>query len=341
MENVADDMSIDAEVDEEADEEAGSRWVFGVRSSVRRTAHEHRESSSLTPGQVSDIEWILQAVNSLIMRIVAVLPSLVSIGSAIVSIRRRMASAVGTAGDTLKAILGRYRGLYQGILLMVSWMKCYAQIWLMDARDACFFLRPDGSNVHPHVHRTLDDMSRSECRNMTGFSKSQVTKLERHWRLPNRFTHRRQHFAAQACLLVFLYHVRHTTTYIDMAGSGVFGGDPRDFSPMMKETTRHLYSTFYHKISGDSMSYWINEDNLDNYRSAIHEKFVTSGIEEVVWEDGRMVQQNYFTFENTPFEEWRPFCFIDDLGIATCNVGEEPMRNNDWVYCDIQRAFYR
>lgn len=336
-----DDDDEAASVDEETGAGAGRAWVFGPRSTVRSTAREHRESSALTPGQISDMEWELQQIHYLSFRIISTISVLATIGTAIVSLKRRMVSSVGTARDTFRAILDRYSGLYRGTLLIISWMHCYAQMWIMDVRDACFFLRPAESNKYPPVHRTLDDISRSECRNMTGFSKQQVASLQRHWRLPDRFSHRRQHFTAQECLLVFLYHIRHTCTYVDMAGSGVFGGDPREFSPMMKAVTIHLYNTFYHKISGDSMAYWINEENLRKYRRGIYDKFVNSGIEEDVLVDGRIVQQNVFTFENTPFDVWRPFCFVDDLGIMTCNVGEEPMRNNDWAYCDIQRSFYR
>lgn len=142
-------------------------------------------------------------------------------------------------------------------------------------------------------------------------------------------------------MIVFLYAIRHTATYIDMSNPGVFGGDPREFSPMMKMMTAHLYNTFYHKISGDSLSHWINGDNLYQFRRGIYDAFVGGGVEETVRDaEGNVVDHNIFTYENTPFETWRVFSFIDDLGVMTCNVGEEPMRDNEFAY-DIQRAYYR
>ena len=36
-----------------------------------------------------------------------------------------------------------------------------------------------------------------------------------------------------------------------------FGGDPGRFSYSIQLMMKHVYTTFYHKISGDSMRAWI------------------------------------------------------------------------------------
>ena len=98
---------------------------------------------------------------------------LASLGGAIISLKHQMVSIVNAAHEALQAVLLRYTGLFdQSTLLVISWswMSCYAQMWLMNARDACCFLRLSGSEKYPRVHRTLDDVSRNECQNMTGFS---------------------------------------------------------------------------------------------------------------------------------------------------------------------------
>ena len=318
-------------------------YVFGLRQAVRRTSHEHRESSSVSPGQITAIERLLEIVGGLIQRASHLLVLLTSIASVVASLKRRAVVLVGAARSHMEVAVERYQDLYRAAALFTSWVACYAQILLMDARDACFFLRPANRGHCPRINRTIDEFSRSQFLNFTGFRKHQFLKLETHWRMPEsrRFTHRRQHFPSQACMIIFLYAIKHTATYIDMSNGGVFGGDPRDFSPMMKLMTGHLYNTFYHKISGDSLSYWINRDNIYHFRRGTYEAFIDGGVEETHRDaEGNVVDQTIFTYENTPFDTWRVFSFIDDLGVLTCNVGEEPMRDNEFAY-DIQRAYYR
>ena len=49
-----------------------------------------------------------------------------------------------------------------------------------------------------------------------------------------------------------------------------FGGDPRRFTYSIRLMTEYLYTTFYHKISGDSMHQCVF--HIDKFRHAIWTK---------------------------------------------------------------------
>ena len=49
-----------------------------------------------------------------------------------------------------------------------------------------------------------------------------------------------------------------------------FGGDTRRFTYSIRMLTSHLYDTFYHKISGESLQMWI--PHIQNFRYAIWDK---------------------------------------------------------------------
>jgi hypothetical protein len=74
-------------------------------------------------------------------------------------------------------------------------------------------------------------------------------------------------------MLVYLYYIRTGTPFIRMAQS-TFGGDPRTFTMYVWAITDHLYSNFYHKISGDSMRQWAHLIPELEFRRAIHNKLM-------------------------------------------------------------------
>ena len=62
-------------------------------------------------------------------------------------------------------------------------------------------------------------------------------------------------------------------TFLDMA-SMLFGGNPRDMTYIVRCAITHLHDTFYNKISGDSMRYWV--DYIDDFRTAIYNRLTNN-----------------------------------------------------------------
>ena len=61
-------------------------------------------------------------------------------------------------------------------------------------------------------------------------------------------------------------YIRCGDTKLRMSKNDV-GGDPRHFTRSIRLLNNHMYDTFYHKISGDSIRMWIS--HLDNFSYAI------------------------------------------------------------------------
>ncbi len=82
-----------------------------------------------------------------------------------------------------------------------------------------------------------------------------VHRLILHWRIPRFFCNNRGNgiqMHGEERFLLYLCFIRKGGPYTTMAQLR-FGGDPRRFSFAIRAIVQHLYSIFYHKISGDSM----------------------------------------------------------------------------------------
>jgi len=185
------------------------------------------------------------------------------------------------------------------------------------------------------VFRTINSLlTNRRAEELTGFNLAQLRKLKIHWRIPDRFVPegRRTRFDGEESMIVFLYWMRHGHTFLHMS-SYVFGGDPRQFTYMMRCMIKHLYGQFYHKISGDSMRYWI--PFVGSFRRAIYERLSSDADDREILINGRYVG----ALPNLDPETFRIFGFLDDFGIRTCRPGET-RRRDDNLQHDIQRAFY-
>jgi hypothetical protein len=143
------------------------------------------------------------------------------------------------------------------MLLISQYLHFKALCYFHDLQDLLF--RPDHVRTRhpPQKHSSIEDLCHSESLRLTGFTKPQLHQLLRYWRLPLTFrpTERRIVFSGERALLFHLTWLRKGWFYIDMVET--FGGDPRDYTLINRYFVRHLYYTFYHKISGDSMRMWI------------------------------------------------------------------------------------
>ena len=98
-----------------------------------------------------------------------------------------------------------------------------------------------------------------------------------------------------------------------------FRGDPRRFTYSICLTPNHIYNTFPHKISGDSMGMWIL--HISVFRHAIWSKLTAGVLVDY------LPNQNYHNDDDRvfhltiPFESFYIFGFIDDTGFCTTSHG--------------------
>ena len=175
----------------------------------------------------------------------------------------------------------------------------------------------------------LDD---NHSNNMFGFKKQELQLLLIHWRIPTTMREARNVFSGEEAMLVFLYHIRTGTPNTHM-GRDVFGGDPRLFTHYIRAITDHLYTNFYHKISGDSMRMWI--DQVDEFRWAIWDK-LQDGIVNERDRDGRQVNWEILLPEDT----FRIFGWLDDTGMQTTRPRPARVGETNELR-DTQQAFYK
>ena len=88
-----------------------------------------------------------------------------------------------------------------------------------------------------------------------------------HFRIPDTWCYLdRYRFTGEESFLHFMVYLRTGETKLRLS-TNYFGGDPRRFTYSIRLMTEHLYKTFYHKISGDSMRQWVA--HTDSFRHAI------------------------------------------------------------------------
>ena len=137
-------------------------------------------------------------------------------------------------------------------------------------------------------------------------------------------------------LLVFSHHIGTATPNTQMARD-TFGGDARVFTHYIRAIAHHLYTTFYHKIAGDSMRMWV--PMIDQFRNAMWDKP----------QDGTVNERNRNGADIDweiilPADAFRIFGWLDDTDLRTTRP--RPARvidgtNNKIELRDTQQAFYK
>ena len=220
--------------------------------------------------------------------------------------------------------------------MVVSWITCYLQLLYMDIEDRIYYVqveRPLPEEKLRSITELLDD---NQSNMLFGFKILELQLLYQHWRLPQMFREDARLFTGEEAMLVFLFHIRSGMNFIQMA-EHVFGGDPRHFSYFIRAMVRHLYNTFYHKISGDSMRQWI--PYVDEFRTAIWEKLQNGIVNE------RLIDGSEANWEVwIPLEQFRIFGLLDDTDLQTNRPrpGRTIENGNEITELrDTQQAFYK
>ena len=132
------------------------------------------------------------------------------------------------------------------------------------------------------MNRTIDSLKDdTEAYYLTRFNKEQLHSLFNHFRLPSFFTvHNTHHFSGEFVLLLSLAYLSSGENLKKL--SYKFGGNELAFKAFIE----HVYSLFYHKISGDSLRFY-SEKNYRDFASLIYERVVSSSKEVDEYEKGK------------------------------------------------------
>ena len=158
----------------------------------------------------------------------------------------------------LKTVLDLIIGVLQ---MLCSEGYCY----FLDYMRIAYFPNTNRPTQFPaHFNSNIDDLSDIgdvTARDMTGLSLGQLRRLYIHLRIPDVMRYQRRHtFTGEECFLHYLVFNRIGETKLRMS-SNYFGGDPRRFTYSIRIMNEYLYTTFYHKITGDSMRMWLPQIN--------------------------------------------------------------------------------
>ena len=176
-------------------------------------------------------------------------------------------------------------------------------------------------HFRPKQNRRLEELDDATANNLTGLNVHQLQELYTHWRLePEMRTEgRRTVFTGEELLIIYLYFLKHGHTFLHMA-AWVFGGDPREYTYAMRCIVNHLYKTFYHKISGDSMRQWLPYITI--FRHAICARLQSNARDDELRFDPNLAADQY-AFPNEDPHLFRHFGFLDDYGVRSSRVGDE------------------
>ena len=228
-----------------------------------------------------------------------------------------------------------YAVLIEILQLLCSEGYCY----YLDFVSIAYYIPTNRSNVFPPIIKTrIEDFTEEDALVVTGFSISQLKRLLIHFRIPEEFCYRRKYvFTDEESFLHFLVFTRTGDTKLKLSRN-YFGGDPRRFTYSVRMMNEHLYDTFYHKISGDSMRMWM--PYVTDFRRAIWTKLNEGAtVTERDSHDGENNPIRTIVNLSIPFDAFRIFGFLDDTGFRTTATANETRREYGF-YDDVQRAFY-
>ena len=220
------------------------------------------------------------------------------------------------------------------ICVAVAWISSHIEGLYLDIEDRLYYVH----TIRPYTaqqYRQIDDLvDNNQSESLFGFKTYELEILKLHWRIPDMFTEANNRFTGEEAMLIFLFHIRHATPFTQMA-EHTFGGDPRLFTHYIRAILRHLYSNFYHKISGDSLRMWVQQ--IDQFRDAIWNKIQQGVVNERDRRGGEVDWEILL-----PAESFRIFGWLDDTDMATNRPRPSRQTNGfDIELSDTQQAFYK
>lgn len=334
-------MPNDNDLNNNAQTDQVDNIEYGIRRARRDTTHHYRDSSSLSPAQILERETLYYNAEIFLdqaMYVMHMIFMLVDINLWLESFIVAGAGLVTAQIDRARNIMRVMKKQIEHLFFLCTWILSHGECELafLYAEDLSIFIRRR-NRFYPPRYRTLADISRSDCYSWFGMSPHNLRTMYRHWRVPNRFRSASRHtFSGEECFIITLYYMIKGIPFTSMARN-TFGGDPRRFSDMFGLMIDHLYITFYHKISGDSMRQWMPR-YLDRCRALIHNALSDGVLWEAQYLDGEIINEEWI-LHHFDYDSFRVFGFMDDMAIETARPGDSRSRDMDFVH-DIQRSFY-
>ena len=190
-------------------------------------------------------------------------------------------------------------------------------------------------------NRTINELTDTQAYEWTRFTKVQLHKLLELFHLPHRFTvHQTHHFDSEFVLLLTLSYFANGENLSTLKCK--FGGNPDFFTSVIKVLVQHLFELFYHRISGDSLSFYTEKD-FRSFAEVIYERVKISPKEVDKYEKGLIDEIKEIQMSLSQF---RPLGNIDDTSINSCRPGSGPIGKGGKFAerrehnHDIQKAMY-
>ena len=267
-----DDSNSDDSHDSVLDDDDHLFGLVGVRRLRRHTNWMYR-SDALRPIHVQDINRLFRYTGYLLIHAMSIVAYAASLYS--------LARVYWHEGLVTLSEMTRDTG--HRVLLIASWVFMQATFIFLDAQDLIYYpignRNPTGERFPSLQHNTIASLSENDAEEFTNFGRRQLEQLFVRWRVPSVFRNGRRHraevYTGEECMIYYLYYMKTGHTYLHMGR--VFGGDPRRFSYTVRLFNDHLHSLFYHKITGDSLRFWLSShDNITRFRSTIWNRLINT-----------------------------------------------------------------
>ena len=181
--------------DDNADDEDGfgiNDVEYGIRRPRRDVTLLHRDSSSLYPSQIMEVEYYLTAAQHALVMAMPFIHLLIDHASLFHHVSRLLALLQRMSSPPL-AVLRKLRGVVVAIknnaahlTHLVTWVRSHGEIALLYAGDLIYFVRDRRQRFQPMQHRRISEISRSDCDLWFGLTPFQMRKLFKHLRIPAR-----------------------------------------------------------------------------------------------------------------------------------------------------------
>lgn len=182
--------------------------------------------------------------------------------------------------------------------------------------------------IQPPRNRTIAELTDDNADAWMRLNKEQLEQLLVHLRLKDRTFHigrpgRANRVSGEEILLICLTRICTGKSYNDLVLDCFGGGITRHFE-IMGWFIDYIFETFYHKISGDSLSYWSNF--TDDFRYILWRKFTDNpcNIDAWLYETDLLNQAVDLYSVQVLLEDFWPWALIDCTDWRTGRPGAGP-----------------
>ena len=190
--------------------------------------------------------------------------------------------------------------------------------------------------------RSVGDLTEDKCFRWTRFTKEQLFDIIPCLHLPNYFLLEYKYFlmklSGETVLLLYLARLALGENFETLKLK--FKLNPAYMGGFVHLMTQHLYTHFFHKISGRSILMWL--PYVHNLRCMVYEKVIQPSVKEKIeYEEGTLDELVVLDMD---FDLFRAFAYIDYTHVETSRPGAGPVGEGEGApkredAFQIQRAF--